>query len=141
MSPHVKCIVCERTGNLAAALRWHSADHPLPLAETRSLMAARAVLLESPASVFVLETTTANAEGVLRLLLEAANTCPAARGGVLLTAGCRSLAPLFWEIGALFVARSPRRIDRVVRLIQRQLSRQESPELSVRDKVWANLPW
>jgi hypothetical protein len=143
MSQSVHGFVCEREGDWAAALRWHSKGSPLPLRETRGLLAARAALLESPSSLLALETTAANAEGVLRLILEARSNCPASRTIVLLTSECSELAPIFWEIGALFVARSPRRMDRVVRLIRRHLLRQETEatESSFRERVWEQLPW
>lgn len=143
MPQSVHCIVCEREGDWAAALRWHSKGSFLPLWETRGLLAARAALLESPHSVLALETTTTNAEGVMRLILEARWTCPASRAIVLLTGECAGLSPIFWEVGPLFVARSPRRMDRVVRLIRRHLAQQETEATddSFRERVWAQLPW
>ncbi len=134
-------IVCEKTGSWAAALRWHQGARPLPLQETRSLIDARATLLKSPASILALEVTAANAEGVLRLMLEARRLCPDAREIVLLTNEVGVFAPLFWESGAVFVVLSPRRLDRVVRLVERHLAGQEAPELSTRERVWARLPW
>ena len=135
------CVVCEKTGHWAAALRWHSGSRRIPLRETRSLIAARAALLQAPTSILVLETTAANAEGVLRLILEVRRTCPKSRTIVLLMSETKALQHRFWEAGAAFVALSARRLDRIVRLVERHLELQEPPLLTTRERVWTRMPW
>lgn len=141
MATTAQFIVCEKSGDWAATLRWHQGARPLPLRETRNLIDARAVLFEAPTSILALETTAANAEGVLRLMLEAHRVWPESRVIVMLTSEVGKFANLFWESGAAFVVLSPRRLDRVVRLVERNLARHEPPELTTREWVWARLPW
>src|SRR5687767_7713011 len=112
-------VVCEKKGNWAASLRWHQGPRPLPLQETRGLIDARAILMTAPASILALETTSANAEGVLRLMFEAQRVWPESRVIVLLTREVGMFANFFWEFGAALVVLSPRRLDHVVRYVER----------------------
>jgi hypothetical protein len=134
-------LLCERTGYWTAAIRWQQNARPLPLQEIRSLIDLRASLLQSPASIAAIEVTPANAEGVLRLLLEIRQLHPGARVIVMLTSEVLSLAEIYLEVGAALVVLSMRRLDRVVRLVEFHLASQELPNTTTRERVWARLPW
>jgi hypothetical protein len=60
---------------------------------------------------------------------------------VLLTSEVGEFERMFWELGAHFVVSSPRRLDRIVQWIERNVLLHESPELTPREWVWARLPW
>lgn len=134
-------IVCEKTGIWAAAIRWQQNARPLPLKQARSLIDARSLLLQSPSSVVAVEVTSANAEGALRLILEMRTISPSACAIALLTNEVLNLGGLFLESGASLAVMSPRRLERIVRLVERHIARQESPVLTTRERVWARLPW
>ena len=134
-------IICEKRGLWAAALRWHQKPHRTAMLETRSLMDARSELQKTPDSVVALEATAANVEGVLRLLLESRLAWPRSRIIVLLTNEVAGFDELFWESGAALVVVSPRRLDLVMRFVQKCLAMQEPPEMTMRERVWTRLPW
>ena len=141
MTQPAQFIICEKSGNWAAAFRWHRGSHALLLHETRSLIDARAALASSPSSVIALETHSLNAEGVVHLTMESHRTWPNSRILILLARDVRSLDDLFWELGAALVVHSPRRVDRVVRFVERCLVQPKSPDLPTREWVWSRLPW
>lgn len=141
MSPIAQLIICEKKGFWAAALRWQPGSLTLPTQETRSLIDTRSALQAAPASLLALETTLANAEGVLRLLHESRQAWPMSRVVVLLTSEVGALRDLFWESGAALVVSSPRRLDLVRHFIERNLAIHEPPEQLTRDWVWSRLPW
>jgi hypothetical protein len=134
-------IICEKRGIWAAALRWHQKSHRISMLGTRSLMDARSELQRAPDSVAALEATTASVEGVLRLLLESRLAWPRSRIIVLLTNEVAGFDELCWESGAALVVVSPRRLDLVMRFVQKCLAMQEPLEMTMRERVWTELPW
>lgn len=134
-------IVCEKRGLWAAALRWHQGPYRIAIQETRSLIDARSELQKTPGGIVALEATAANVEGVLRLLLESRLAWPQSRILVLLTYEVCSCNELFWEAGAAYVVVSPRRLDLVMRFVQKCLAMQQPPEMTTRELVWSRLPW
>jgi hypothetical protein len=133
-------LVCEKTGFWAAAIRWQQGALPVPLRQLRSLTDLRESWQESPNSIAAVEVTLNNAEAVLQLMLESRRLHDSARFILLITPPAAPLTHLFLEVGPALVV-SMRQLNQVVQLVERHLAAQELPSLSLRESVWARLPW
>jgi hypothetical protein len=136
-----RCIVCEKTGKWAAALRWASSGVGFRLYETRSLMDCRRELEQSPNSFLCLEATERSSENVIRFLWEIRRSYPRAHAIVMTTQSLAHCEDWFREAGAWDVALSPRRADILARLAQWHLDHLSRPRQSPREMVWSRLPW
>jgi hypothetical protein len=131
-----RLIVCEKTGRWAAALRAAGAT----VSSLRSLTPCAAALAADPAAVLAIETTPANVEAVLALLLRVARL-PQTRLAALLSADFAAAEPLLREAGACDVLTSVTVAPRLVRLARRQQRQSPPPAQSLREMIAARLPW
>jgi len=134
-------IVCEKSGIWAAAVRWADRHDAVPLRETRSLLDCREELARWPGSFVVLEATEGNGEGVLRLVWEMNDAFPRATAVVVTTALAEPCGDWFREAGAIDVVAALRCAGRLVRCARRHFSTLPRRRQSVRERVWARLPW
>jgi DNA-binding NtrC family response regulator len=140
-----RLILWERTTCWAPALRRATSDQAIRLVETRTWNECLEHLGEASHSVVALELAPRRADAVLAALEELDRQFPHAVPIVLASRSMRPHSPLMREAGAMLFASSPRRLDGVAQLIDRHLGRM--PELkdhvtgSVRDAVWARMPW
>jgi hypothetical protein len=134
-------IICEKTGEWVMALRWATGNLPLRIYETRSLPEIDQELGRFPASFLVLEATTDNLEGVVRLLANVRQSYVLAQAVVLAQRSLGRWEDVLREAGARHVAFSPRRLDSIARLAYCHLAAMMQPELSVRDLVRLRMPW
>ncbi len=136
-----RLIVCERTGQWAAAIgRLLGVAGPRVL-ETRSLGECWAALRARPASFAVLELTRGNYGPLLDGLAWLGREMPLAAAAVVAD---RSLAASEWivrEAGAVHFETSPRRLLGLAGAARRHL--QQAPRLrpSLTEQIWARLPW
>jgi hypothetical protein len=159
-----RLIVCERTGHWAAALRREleraggggpfragraaevpaaspNASLPPRIDETRSLAHAFRALAEAPASFLIVELSRGNVDALLDRMPDLARWYPLARLAVL---SDRRLAGWGWllrEAGAVWHASSPRRLAPLLATARRHLATAPRPRRSLRDRIWAGLPW
>lgn len=136
-----RLIVCERTGQWAAAIgRLLGAAGPRVL-ETRSLAECWGTLRARPASFVILELTRGNFGPLLDGLAWFGRELPLAAAAVVAE---RSLAASEWivrEAGAIHFVTSPRSVEGLARAARRHL--QQAPRLrpSLAEQIWARLPW
>ena len=134
-------VYCERTGAWAAALRRHLGSAPVAQRQTRSLTECREVLAEFPASLIVLEVTSANLEQALEFLAELPRQFPHAASIAVLQRGLESHQWTIREFGSLAVTNSPRELHRLAPLIRRYFAALPKPAQSWEDQIWSQLPW
>jgi len=139
--PAARCILCERTGAWAVALRPPLQRTGHRLYETRSLATCGDEILASPASIVGVEVTGENLEQVVSWMCRLRTTFPAVRIIVLGRRGLDSCQWLLREAGAVHVVFSPRDVQGVVRVIQRHLGAAPDKGASERERVWQRLPW
>jgi hypothetical protein len=140
MSPaHV--IVCERTGNWAAALRAWLPAGSSEIWQTRSLVESRARLCEAPSSVVAVECSAERVVEVCGWLREAAIEFPRMRAVVLAEPGSRVAECVWRASGAQQIVDSPQRLDRLARWIVRHLDQIPRPPRSPRQWTWERMPW
>jgi len=136
-----RVIVCERTGRWAVALRRAWPGESVQIWETRSLAECWEVLAEAPGSFIVLELDAAHVDALLQRMVGLSRDFPLARVAVVAD---RALADWQWllrESGAVHFTCSPRRLGPVARLARRHLGEMPSPPRTVKQEVWARLPW
>ena len=145
MAREPRLLIFETTGEWNVAIRWQTGLGTGEVRTLSTLLEARTAIRESPGTLAVLEATRATAEGVWRLIWELRRTCPSARVVVVLDAAVRDLADLFHEVGALWVASSPRRLDRLrswlVPAGPATPDLQQATAAEVKESLWARLPW
>jgi hypothetical protein len=134
-------IVCERTGQWAAALRRELADAGLRLWETRSLADAWDALAATPAAFLVLELLPGTAGPLWARMAWLAHDFPRARAAVLAPRRLAAHEDLAREAGAVYFACSPRRLAPLARMIVRHLASLPPPEQTLLERIWASLPW
>ncbi|MCH8924492.1 MAG: hypothetical protein IIA67_15250 [Planctomycetes bacterium] len=136
-----RLILWERTTCWALALRRATSDQPIRLVETRTWGECLGQLCEASRSVVALELVPQGVERVLAALEELDRRFPHAVPIVLAARSMRAHGPLMREAGAMHFASSPRRLDVVAQLVRRHLDRMPEPAGSLRDTVWARMPW
>jgi hypothetical protein len=139
-------IVCERTGNWAAAWRRAFGRSPLgqpqvPIVETRSLDECRQSLRLSPASFVSLELTAANLDSICELLSSLERQFPAAIAVVTAARSLDGCEPIVRELGALHFVSSPRALPSLASIVRRHLARQPRPDRDPAERIRASLPW
>jgi hypothetical protein len=162
-SREARCIVCERTGRWAVALRRAAAarqqagqplDGPaLRLVQTRSLPDCWSALRAAPASAVVLEVTSTNLPAALDAATRMRRWFPSACLLVAAQRGLEEWEPLLREAGAALVTTSPRRLGGWVRAIERHAARvqtesesraalpAELPLAELAERLAGSLPW
>jgi len=159
-----RLIVCERTGRWAAALRREleriaqrraiRAEHPAgvqdraspspfppSIEETRSLDHAFRTLAEAPASFLAVELSRSNVDALLGHMADLARWFPLVRLAVLSDRRLSGYAWLVREAGAVWHTSSPRRLAPLAELACRHLATAPRPRRSLREQIWAGLPW
>lgn len=133
-----RVVVCEWTGSWATALRREGIAAPV---ETRTLAEAWKLLGRWPASFLVLELSDRTLEGLLVRLPRMARDYSLARAAVVAGRPWQSYEWLAREAGAVHFLVSPRRLRPLVELIGRHLAQSPAEELTLREQIWARLPW
>lgn len=133
-------IFCERTGDWGTALARHL-DASLPQRHTRSLADCDEALSEHPASLVVLEITSANADRALAWLAALRDTFPQARAVTVAQRGLESLEWSAREFGSEAFTTSPRELAPIAQLIERHIMNIPPPDMTIEEQVWASLPW
>jgi DNA-binding NtrC family response regulator len=136
-----RLIICERSGDWAIAWKRLLSGAALGIAETRSLAQCGEELAASPASVVALEIRPDNLSPAIAALVEWSLEFPSARFIAISARGSEALEPLAREAGALYVVYSPVQLSRVVPLVRRHLARAPQPAMTLREAIWARLPW
>jgi hypothetical protein len=134
-------IFCERSGAWAAALRRELGSATLDQRETRSLVECREVLGLYPASLIVLELTSAGLERELQWLAALWQEFPRARAVAVAERGLESHEWLVRELGCLAFTTSPRELKPIVDLARRYFAALPRPEMTFEEEVWSRLPW
>ena len=137
---HGIVIFCERTGAWAASLARHL-EASLPQRHTRSLAECDEALTEHPASLVVLEITSANAERALAWLAELRDAFPRARAVLVAQRGLESFQWAARELGSEAFTTSPRELAPIAELIERHITSLPPPDRTFEEQVWASLPW
>lgn len=136
-----RVIVCERTGRWAVALRRELGDAAVRLHETRSLADSWDMLHRFPASFVVVELTRGNADALLARLAMLERHHPRARVAIVAERELLHYQELLREAGAAWFVVSPRQLTPLVQAVGRHLEQVPSPQLSLAEQVWAELPW
>jgi DNA-binding response OmpR family regulator len=139
--PAARCILCERTGAWAIALRPPLQRTGHRVYETRSLETCWDEILASPASIVGVQVTAENLEQVVSWMCRLRTVFSAVRVIVLGDRGLESCQGLLREVGAVHAVFSPREVQGVVRVIQRHLGAAPDQGASERERVWQRLPW
>jgi len=133
-------VVCEKTGNWAAAIR-RVLRPASGLCETRSWQACLQEVRTRTAALVAWEVRPENAESVCRRLAELTRRFRQVH--VILLAD-RSLRPVEWllrEAGAAHMLFSPRDIVHLRPLLERFLAQIPPSRTTFREHVWSQLPW
>ncbi len=139
--PAARCILCERTGTWAIALRPSLQRAGHRVYETRSLDACWGEIVASPASIAGIEVTADNLEQVVAWMCRLRTAFSTAR---VIALGHRGLESCQWvlrEAGAAHVVFSPREAPEVVRVVLRHLGAAPEKDATDRERVWHRLPW
>ncbi len=136
-----RCLICERTGLWANALRsgW-PADGPR-IVETRSWSDLLRELTEAPESAVCLEVAGVAPDEFARRLTTLHRDFPAARALVLSDEVTAGWEWLWRDCGAIEVARSPRDTAAATRIATRHCRRGASEDRTLREQLWRRLPW
>lgn len=137
-SPRI--VVYEPSGAWAAALRWQLRTKR-PLVESREFAEAEQLVAEVPGSLLLGEVSDPSAELILQRLLRERTSDTGRATIVLLSPSWRQRADWFWEAGALFCVLSPRRLDRLIGVIERHAARARPAEPLTRASLRRRLPW
>lgn len=139
-------IVCERTGRWAVALRQarsklDAQSSSRSVRECRTFADCERMLRDWPASLVAVEATAPHLGRVLLWIAGLERAFPLARAVVLAERGLEDYEGAFREAGALHVVYSPRQLDPVDTLAERQIAGAPERELSLTEQVEARLPW
>ena len=134
-------IVCERTGQWAAALRRELTTAGVHLAETRSLKEAWESLATAPASMLIIELTAGNVDSLLRRMAWLARDFPRARLAIVASRRLSEYQWLLREAGAVHFLCSPRRIGSLAELAMRHMAAVPMPQQTLVERIWDSLPW
>ena len=125
---------------------------PTFLEETRSLAECCESLRRSPAGFVVVELTPANVRRVLQFMCGLEWKYPLARLAVVVNAAesaeqsPRRLEALLLQAGAVFFADTirgdgPRGVRALAGVALRHIRKSPRPQQSIREEIWARLPW
>lgn len=136
-----KCVVCERTGRWAAALRGELRDSGIRIYETRSLDDCETLISDSPASLAIVELTAGDAVQTAETVSKWNAAHPRMRIVVVADRDQVEHEWLMREAGAIHFLVSPRRVNLVAQLVHRHFAQVPAPQLSALERIWASLPW
>jgi len=134
-------IFCERTGMWALAWRKSLRATSVRLIETRSPAECLERLAETPAAAVSLEWRAENAESTCEILVRCNDEFPAALAIVTADRGLADAEALAREAGAAWFVTSTRQLPALAAVVCRHLARQPLAALSLRERIWGQLPW
>lgn len=141
-SPTLNWIVCERTGRWAAALRRELEAGDDSVRETRHAEELTAAIEASTlATVVVVELRREGLSGLLDALVAAERRGPHVLAVAVADEELAGVEGLAREAGAVHFVTSPRRMSELVALGQRHRARVPARVESLRQRIWAELPW
>lgn len=132
-----RVIACERSGRWAAALRRELVE----VYETRGLAECWEMLARWPASFLVVELPEHDVAPLVDYLAMLEREFPLARAAVVADRRRQAYQWLLREAGAVHFVTSPRELATLAQAIRRHLERAPTPQLSLAQQVWAELPW
>jgi len=141
-SPTLNWIVCERTGRWAAALRRELEADASELYETRlpeELSAA--IEATKQATVVVVELRRDGLGPLLDALVLAERRGTRVLPVAVANADLAGVEGVAREAGAVHFVTSPRQCHELVELGRRHQRRVPAPVQTLRERVWARLPW
>jgi len=136
-----RVILCEKNGTWAVAFRRELASPVIRVYETRSRKQCREEVALSPASFVGLEVTAENIDAAHNFVTCLREEFPCSCVVVL---GSRDSEPYEFplrEAGAIFATFSPRHLSAAVTLARRQLMTVSDTGTSLRETIFARLPW
>lgn len=140
--PGARLIICEKTPRWALALRAADEESSLPLVETRSLTQCAAALVESPASIVLIEISEANFEAALALINRVRERPPLAHVIAAIAPESIAATGLLQEAGAILVVTSTLEAAQAVALARRHFGQCPNDEgLDLRAWVAQRMPW
>lgn len=134
-------IVCERAHFWAARIRPKLSNMSLRLYESRSLAECWQQLETAPASLLALELTATNIKSMIEALPRMTRWYPLARAVIL---GDRVMLEFDWllrEAGAVGTTFSPRRLDPLMRLVERHFASIQARAQTTSGCIRLRLPW
>lgn len=147
ISPQVTCLVLERQGTWAAALRRHGAPSVCQLREARGMAEVEGFLRNQPHCLVAIELQEEEPERSIERIDRLRRDFPKS---VCIAFGHRvstTLALLAWEAGATTVINSPRQIAQAAEMVKRWslfvtgLGEQVATEGDIVDRVRNRLPF
>lgn len=141
IGPTARIVVFETTGKWAAALRRIAPKLISSIRETRGWTECRAELRDGPHSALIVELTAENLERTVDRLAELQSSFRHVRPMIVGDRKLRSLEWLMRDRGAVDVAFDVQRLRATARLLQRHLAAAPRPELTMRQSIYARLPW
>jgi hypothetical protein len=139
--PSCRLIVCEKSGQWAAALRAVPLAKMPPLVETRAMVACRRALAESPVSLVAMEVSAANLGQVQDFVLEVGQRFPQGVMVALLTHEAVGAEALLREAGAVDAIASVIEIGRVAKLAARMAARTPLADATLSELIEQRVPW
>jgi hypothetical protein len=141
MQSPARLIVCERRGRWAVLLRRKVAEAGVRVWEIPLLADCAAEIVESPASMVVIELTANNLGEILKTVRNWRRDYPQLRW---VAVADRSLADREWlmrEAGAVHFTCSPRQAASLAKLACRHLAQMPLPSQTLTERIWSSLPW
>jgi hypothetical protein len=136
-----QCVVCEKTGAWAVALRSHPASKGMRVRETRRLDECNSLLAHAPASFVVFELTLQNLDALLDWFGRRERMAPCVRAAIVADRSLRAYGPLAIEAGAVCFVTLHRQIAAVASAASRHLEQISAPPCGLAQRVWNSLPW
>ncbi|MHB8901273.1 MAG: hypothetical protein ACYC6Y_21190 [Thermoguttaceae bacterium] len=136
-----RLVVWERDGSWARHLRRLLAGGGLRVHEARTLEAFRKMIVESPASLLLVELVPAAAVELRKLTVRFRREFPAVR---IVAVGDPRLEAVRWpllETGIVWLCTSPRALAPVAGIIRVHFAQVPKPERSPEQRIWDDLPW
>lgn len=139
--PAGRCLVCERTGDWATALRSALGSNATRIVETRSWSDLVVELQDAPASVVCLESAGTPPDELVRRLGRLHRDFPLARAIVLADPATIDGEPAWRDVGVVEVARTRRDLRAAARIVERHCGSLADRDDSFRAGLWRRLPW
>jgi hypothetical protein len=139
--PHVKVILCEKSGRWAAALRRALRDEPPSISETRSLSQCEEALAVEPAALVAIEVNSKTLDPLVQIIARVRKERPFARVVALLDSGLDHAEPVLREAGAVDIFPSLRDAPMLAQLARRHLALTLPARQSVHEAIAEQLPW
>jgi DNA-binding NtrC family response regulator len=147
MMNQIALIVCEQTGEWAAALRRQLDGNLVRLFESRSFVECRQLATQHSSVVVVLELSGTNASSLVAVLRQLERALPNVRPIVVADRQLAMFESLMREAGAIHFLVSPRSLSNVVELAKRRAAEMQaavsetSDDDDPRPAILARLPW